>query len=298
MQQQPFTPQAAAPTTAASAFGASPPASGGAQPPGGMTPDWRGLKSGFGTPVSEFVGTFNHWQVNQTNFGAQVQMDFVSCQVLASDSPYPRAEVTLEIKYSDSENSGWGVFGMAMARAMGVDINALNLDALRGIVFHMYRYNKDYGINQQTNQQMTGRVWNAVAMIPAGGAFDQITGGPREAEFIAPPAPVVAQPAVATTTPTAPAPVAQQPVAAPVVATAPVVPAAPIATDPTERALEILDGKNAADFFSNALPDEIIRAAPLVSQAIMNMTFVEGMIAAGRVTLDADGIHHVVPLTT
>jgi hypothetical protein len=251
------------------------PEQGSPQAPSGLVPSWRGLKTGFGTPVREFVGTFNHWQINQARFGTMVQMDFSQCQILASDSPYPYAEVTIEIKYSDQGNSGWGVVGTSLAEALGVELNALNIDALKGQTLHMYRYEKDYGTNQQ-GEQMRGWVWKCVTTLQSGENATMLTGTPNEITL----SPVVATPPSNSASPTPPPP-------------APTPPQATAAQGAEARALELLNGKNLAEFFQVALPDATIKTDPSISTSIMGGQFVESMIAAGRVTVDSSGIHRI-----
>jgi hypothetical protein len=251
------------------------PTQGAPQAPSGLIPTWRGLKTGFGTPVREFVGTFNSWQINQARFGTMVQMDFNQCQILASDSPYPYAEVTIEIKYSDQGNSGWGVVGSSLAEAMGVELNALNIDALKGINLHMYRFEKDYGTNQQ-GDQMRGLVWKCINTLQPGESATQITGTTNEITL----PPVTVAPSTNSTPP------ASSPSAPTSSQVAPV-------QNAEARALELLNGKNLAEFFQVALPDSTIKTDASISTAIMGGQFVESMIAAGRVTVDASGIHQV-----
>ena len=75
-------------------------------------------------------------------------------------------------------------------------------------------------------------------------------------------------------------------------AVAPVAP--PVAGDANSVALALLDGKNLAEFFSAAIPDATVRADAAVNTAVMNGSFVESAKAANLITVDDNGVHHLV----
>jgi hypothetical protein len=296
MQQQPF-PTAPQPAVGGFPAAATQPAAAAAPP---MTPSWRGLKSGFGTPVTEFVGTLQKWGVNPNQYGAFVAFDFGQCQILASESPYPYPDVTVEIKYSEAQSSAWGKAGAHFAEALGVDINALNIDNLVGLTLHMYRYDVNYGNDRATGTAMVGKVWRCVSVSQAGAPIQQITGTASEV-----PVGGIAAPGAPPATVAAAAPIAAAPVIAPtqpavnsVVAETPAQPVQPAQSPEAslsaeQTALGLLDGKNLADFFAVAIPNEVIRADASVNTAVLSGAFVESQKAAGTITVDADGVHHL-----
>ncbi len=59
-------------------------------------------------------------------------------------------------------------------------------------------------------------------------------------------------------------------------------------------ALRILDGKSAADFNSEVWKDAEAKADPNLSSMLLASTFIPSMIEAKRVTVDEQGIHHLV----
>lgn len=63
---------------------------------------------------------------------------------------------------------------------------------------------------------------------------------------------------------------------------------------PMDVALSILDGKNQNEFNTLALADPQIRQDTDLLKAITSKEFVATMITAGKVTVDAQGVHHVV----
>ena len=287
--------------------------------PEALKPSWRGLQaSGNQTPVSEVVGQVASWLMTPNNFGSQnVAINFVNCQVLDSDAAYVYSEWTLNIKYSDRQISGWGLFGVSLATALGVDIEMMDLDHLPGRWFHLVRVdNYQFGTNQQTGQPMTGNIWQVVkAMQPGEQPVRQRAAAPAPMLTQPPVNGVVAQPVVAQAAPLAAAPVMAAPVAvAPIAPTpAPMAQAAPIVVpqaappqvvmpepapmgDATSVALAHLHGSTLSDFFQKALADENIRAAPEITQAIVGNTFVAAKIASNEVIQNADGTHTVVAL--
>ena len=62
-----------------------------------------------------------------------------------------------------------------------------------------------------------------------------------------------------------------------------------------DRALQILDRKTLQQFNQAALADPMVRSDTAVQSAIMKQTFVKGLIDAGTVTMNADGVHTVGP---
>ena len=68
---------------------------------------------------------------------------------------------------------------------------------------------------------------------------------------------------------------------------------AQVKQSPEARALEILDGKTLAQFNQEVLKDPLIRTSA-IGQEVMDRTFVPRQIELMVVTVDGDGVHHVL----
>jgi hypothetical protein len=245
----------------------------------GLKPTWRGLKQGgsWATPLAEFVGTnaplgSNHsWRTEAGQFGSQIVLCFNRLQVIRTDAPYPNSEVELWLKYSEQKNSAWGRFGQSIADALGVELDLLDIEQLNGQQMHMVRHdNVDFGFkDRNTGQAATGTVWQLVKLLQPG---ERVTPVGQAQDGT--------QPALFEGTATL-----EKPKAAPTVE--------PSTVSSEQQALDLLDGKNLAEFFQYALPDTAIRADQSLMTAIMNNTFVEAKLATGEVTKDDQGVYHV-----
>jgi hypothetical protein len=260
----------------------------------GMNP-FKGMKRGGDkTPISEFVGGLTSVGIGSGGFGgsASIDLHFDRVQVLHSDAPYPYTTVDLSIKYSDSVNSGWGVFAQSVADALGIELEMVEPSSLVNNSFHIVRMD-DYLFFTRTNvnppEEIRGTAWRMVAIVQPGA---QVT-------------PVSQQAAPAATQPPVAAPVADPIAAAQAAMAVAATPAAPQEVlqtapnpnqSPEERALEILDGNDMATFFQQALPDSKVREDPNLINLIFNNTFIQAMIAKGSVVVNEDGTHTVPAL--
>lgn len=247
----------------------------------GAIPSWKGLKiGGEKTPLLEFIGTLVKWSTEVDNFqNVNILIFYQGLQVLDSTTPYPSSEGMLTIKYSDSQNSGWGKAGASYAKANGLDIEQMELDMLKGQVHHMYlKTDEQYGINRQTNETMVGTVWKCIQVAPSAGYNPVLA----KAQFIAAEGGQAPAPVPVAVTPVVVAPV----VAAPVVST-------PAIASAHDRALELLHGKDIATFFSDALNDDVIKADNELVQNIVNRSFIATEVQSNRVTENPDGTYTV-----
>ena len=239
----------------------------------GAKPTWRGMKdSSYQIPVREFVGLLTRWDTEDSPFGGtNVLFQFGNCQIILTDAPYPHAEVEVPIKYSERKNSAWGSFGQTVADVLGVDVEGLeDPDPLIGKWIHMERFTRDYGINRQTGQQMTGQVWNCkgVSATPPGmqnAQVQQVQTDPNSAQVVQNPP---AQAQQTTTTSTGPV---------------------DLPLDPRERAEAMLPGKNYTEFVQATMQDTIIQNSPIATE-IINRTFTAGLESAGRIAVDNAGV--------
>jgi hypothetical protein len=240
----------------------------------GLKPGWQGMRDGgsWSTPVSDFVGNMADWRVEPGQFGNQVIMSFDRCQVFQSDSPYPGAEVEVWIKYSEQKNSGWGKLGQSMADKLGVELELMDIDQLKGQQMHMVRHdNVPFGFNDRvTGAPATGTVWELTELLAPG----------QQATPTVPAVPTI-PPVPQPMSPMAPA------VAAPHV---PVVPPADGAAE--AKALELLDGKNLSEYFQIVLTDPVVKTNSELVTQIVNNTFAQAKVTTGEVTLDDQGVYH------
>lgn len=261
----------------------------------GLKPTWRGLRSSTTTPVREFVGRLagpgnpaEGWLV-PGRFGTLVRMKFDQVQVLLTDQPWPYSEVVVEVKTSESSDSAYGRFGLSFADALGVSIDDLDIEGATGRSFHMLRQDGvQFGIDKE-GKPIAGTVWRVVAQVQPGQNVQPLGAlhtnkAPTAAMPPMPPAPTatVAPPAAPPAAPTAPTPPA---------ASAPAAAGTPSAED---RALSILNGKSAADFFHAVLADNVIRGNGELVDRIIHGAFLQAQISAGRVTQNPDGTYTVV----
>ena len=65
-------------------------------------------------------------------------------------------------------------------------------------------------------------------------------------------------------------------------------------SDALSRAIEILDGLTIQKFNSESLKDPIIRGDSEVSKSIQDRTFIPTLISEGVMTVDEEGVHHLV----
>ena len=66
------------------------------------------------------------------------------------------------------------------------------------------------------------------------------------------------------------------------------------AENPVETLSKLLDGKTLAGFNAVALGHAIVKASANVQKSIIDKSFVEGLVVAGKFTCDANGVYHKV----
>jgi len=253
----------------------------------GLVPSWKGLKTGGEkTPVTEFIGKMTRWKTEPDNFqNINIIFSYDQCQVLDSTAPYPSAEVVLSIKYSETENSGWGKAGGAYARANGIDIEQLELNMLIGQIHHMVLKSEHYGTNK-AGEAMVGNAWNCIKINPASDYNPSLSKAQYLAGALTAPQPVVVQ-----TQPQSQ--VSQQTM---VESPAPVAESTSTPQDARGVALSILHGKSLADFFTEALAHADVKSDNALVQAIVSRTFLASEVAAGIVAENPDGTYSVLSM--
>lgn len=135
----------------------------------GQIPGFQNLEERGRIPVAEFVGRYVGWALAENQYGQSIVLSFDNVQILASDAPWPYSEVNLQIRYSNSTTSGFGIFGISLAAALGIAREACDLENTKNQFLHIVREDEHYyGINPQTNQAMTGVVWHVVQAVQPG----------------------------------------------------------------------------------------------------------------------------------
>lgn len=270
----------------------------------GLKPTWKGLKGSGASanPIAEIVGLCQAWDAKPNSFGdTQVNLHFSNCQVIKADAVFPYAEWTLSIKYSDSQNSGWGIFGESVAEALGINIELLDIDLLKGQWCHILREDgHSFGTNRQTSQEMLGTAWHLVETIQPGAQVTPRHPSLQQAALVAQ---VVATPTLPALTPipSTPAPtpamlgntITDTAVSSPVAASIPTVDTPELSQDPTVRVMQLLHGKDLATFFQLAVPDLVLRTDPMLINSILSNVFVPGKLASGEVVQNPNGTYSV-----
>lgn len=218
-------------------------------------PSFKGLTKGGRTILKHFRGTLIGCPGKTEYNNVQYYFQFVNLQVLATDGdqPYLFPNAEIKVKYSNREESSWGHLGDSVTLAMG-------LKSREEIDF----------------DKLVGKIqeWTRVDDVPYGKDKDgkPMMGTDWKVNFIEGYTPVpggAATPGVAGGANIAPI------------------------LSPVQVALSLLDGKTAIDFWKAALTNDTIKKDAALGSSILDNTFVESLKAAGKVTVDAAGIHHV-----
>ena len=219
------------------------------------------------------VGQLQSWDSEPSPFGgSNILLKYDHCQIKDAESAYPYSEVTVQVKFSDSLNSGWGKLGQSYATAQSIMLENLDIDAMIGQWHHMKRFEVTFGTDRNTGQAMVGQVWNCVALV-TGTTAPTTTSNFITTEAVAEVAPYEK---------------------AEVVETKPVVPVD--TSDPVVHTLTLLNGKNLSQFFASALADDSVKSNPDLVTQIINQTFIGSMVQTGRAVQDADGTYSVPEL--
>lgn len=226
----------------------------------------RGFEEGFQrTPLKEF-------QARLTSIGGhmvdrfnpprlEVLYNFDLLEVIESTEPYlaPIAQITM--LHSNREKSAMGYLGASIDRIINAGVPE---DAPAGMVkgqdfligkMQKWKYTPGHPIyNRDIKADKPSDCWEVI-WVEGFGA-------------------VSAQAAPAGVVPT------------------PVVP--PVAMTPVQQALVLLDGKTEIQFQQAVFNDPVVRTDTTLINQILQKQFIAGNILGGLVTVDAQGIHHVV----
>jgi len=132
-----------------------------------------------GTPLREFWGDLIKLHPHDDERDATktiFDMDFINLEVIKSVPQYIYPSAQLNIRYSASERSGWGL----MVKSLD-DIGVVDLKDLVGRRIHMLaEEDHAYGNNRETGEAIAGMVWRVAEV--KGGVTATSTAAPTQAE--------------------------------------------------------------------------------------------------------------------
>ena len=215
------------------------------------------------TPLTEFIGTLNEWDVRPSPFGDgshQIVLKFSGVQVISvreGSGPYPFDSAEVAIKHSGSERSGFGILVSSMDKALKIDKVQSDMDNYLTHEWHFKTERFNWGkIPGSTVADENGDTWGDVWTASASGSANAFVEAPT---------------AVAE----APAPVEENLTA-------------------EEIAFSLLDGKTQSEWIPDVVSNSTIQQDMSLFQSIMSNQWLASKIASGEVTRDDQDRHHVV----
>ena len=122
----------------------------------------RGLQKGFQqTPLVEFKGTLDHLQVKPKDEWDRVLVEFgfTDVEVIQSTEPYEFPIAVINIKYSEKENSIWGIFAGSLANFLGPEEGVEELAASHARLHMLKTEGHEFGINRETGEPIIVSAW-------------------------------------------------------------------------------------------------------------------------------------------
>lgn len=234
----------------------------------------RGFESGgFRSPLRHFRGKMDSITGSMVKRGSmtearlEVSYNFSEVEVFASTEPYPFPVAQVSMMHSNRVQSQMGYLGASIDKIInaGLDENlpqqqAKNQDFLIGKVQEWMVTPGHPMPSRDANGQWTEapqECWEVVWVEGVGGT----------------PHSGVAAPAQATT----PAPVGTP---------------APATVTPTQRAIDLLDGKNQQQWNNVVFQDPMVKGDTALVNSIITGAFLAPLEESGVVTKDADGVYH------
>ena len=216
------------------------------------------------TPLTEFIGTIDGWDVKKSNFGDgthNIVLSFSNVEALQvrDGSPYPFSTAEVSIKHSGSERSGFGMLVASMDKAINAQRNQSDLDNYVGKTWHFRTDRFNWGkIPNSTVADENGDTWGDIWQA------ELATSNTTTSTFVeVPEAPVAEKATVDTSNMSA-----------------------------EDIALDLLDGRTQADWTPLCVQNETIQQSPMFSQ-FMDNTWIAGKLASGVITRDDQGVFHV-----
>jgi hypothetical protein len=195
-----------------------------------------------------------------------VKLPLTNIRVLDTETYTTDTETTITINYpttqdgSIPQNSAWGLFGISAAKALGVEVENLELSMLANQTVHLLRHdNHSFGVNRQTGKEMTGNIWELVHIVLPGETYEPKASAPTP-------------------------PVAQD-------SSAPNPGLTPNSEEAYNTAVTLLEGRTRGDFFNAALSDEGIKSDIALVQGIASGSFLQGLLDTGRAVEQDDGTY-------
>lgn len=121
----------------------------------------RGLDPGFERiPLRHFKGVLDGYQPRavEGNFpGIRIDLQFKDLEVILSDSPWEFPIAQISIKYSDRENSTWGIFAKSLENLVPANVE---LDDCKGRVMEMLLTpGHEFGTDRTTSEPIIRECW-------------------------------------------------------------------------------------------------------------------------------------------
>lgn len=132
----------------------------------------RNLQPGFETsPLRHFKGVLENYGVREVagNFpGTRVDLMFRDVEVIESTEPYHFPIAQISIRYSDKENSAWGIFAKSAVQFMP---DGTDFEDLKGQLLEMkLTPGHKFGIDKVTGEEVVRDMWECVGIPSMAGA--------------------------------------------------------------------------------------------------------------------------------
>tara|TARA_R110000824_G_scaffold11293_4_gene49335 strand:+ start:10531 stop:11265 length:735 start_codon:yes stop_codon:yes gene_type:complete len=220
------------------------------------------------TPLEEFIGKLEAWDVVKSNFGDGLHnivfkfSDVEVIRVREGSGPYPFDHAEVAVKHSGSERSGFGLLVSSMDKSLGTGKQQSDLDLYVGHEWHFHSERFNWGkIPGSTvaddNGDTWGNIWLASLNVASAGA---------NAFVQAPEAPVVEE----------------------------------LMSDESEEDLtaegllfKLLDGKTQSEWIPEVVQNSVIQQDISLFGSVMNNQWLASQVAAGKVTKDDQDRYHV-----
>jgi len=230
----------------------------------------RGFEEGYtGTPLRDFWGVLKsvtgEMRTGQSGSYLVALYNFEEVEVIDSIEPYTSPIAQIDISASSKAKSKMGYFGASIDKIVNAGLapdvpqaGAKNMDYLLGKKLHLQFTPGHMVPNRDEAGQWSDKPTNCWTVV-------EITG---EAAV-------------------APAPVATGVLAQ---AAAP----APAGVSASQQALALLDGKNVQQWHQVVFTDPIVKQDTTILNTFIDGSFLTGMEASGKVTIDENKVYHVV----
>jgi hypothetical protein len=133
---------------------------------------FRGLQKGFeATPLRHFKGKFGGFEIREVagRFpGTRVDLNFSDIEVILSTEPYQFPIAQISIRYSDRENSAWGIFAQSCTKLLpeNLDIG----DCVGKVMELLLTPGHKFGFDQESGEEIIRDCWECQSIEGVGEA--------------------------------------------------------------------------------------------------------------------------------